>query len=212
MAVPNSKGGKITLFPDTKETEKHKGDSQAGRKAGKYDQSLHEQNSEDFRAELSRQKSQINESSKARRCKQRYARTPRTHRKKPPLEILNHSWNKGLVPEAWKTALFVAVLKPGKDKTSPGSYHPISLLSCVGKLMESAITRCLTWFLETSNVSSPSQTGYCHHFSTENQLALLIQDTENSFQEKRKMLAVFCDLSNAYDPIWKKGLQCRRCC
>ena len=125
------------------------------------------------------------------------------------LEIFNRSWNKGLVPEVWKTAHLVPVLKKGKDKTDPSSYRPISLLSCVGKLMERVITRRLTWFLETNNVFSPSQTGYRQHRNTEDQLALLTQDIENSFQEKRKLLAVFFDLSKAFDRVWKKGLQWR---
>ena len=38
------------------------------------------------------------------------------------LEIFNRSWNKGLVPEVWKTAHLVPVLKKGKDKTDPSSY------------------------------------------------------------------------------------------
>ena len=76
--------------------------------------------------------------------------------RKSLLEIFNRSWNKGLVPEVWKTAHIVPVLKKGKDKTNPSSYRPISLLSCVGKLMELLVTRHLTWFLETNSVFSPS--------------------------------------------------------
>ena len=104
------------------------------------------------------------------------------------LEICNRSWNKGLVPQVWKTAYLVPVLKKGKDKTNPGSYRPISILCCVGKLMERVITHRLTWFLETNNVFSPTQTAYRQHHSTEYQLALL---TDNSIQEKRKLLAIF---------------------
>ena len=100
------------------------------------------------------------------------------------LEIFNCSWNKGPVPEVWKTAHLVPVLKKARDKTNPSSYRPISLLSCVGKLMERVITRRLTWFLETNNLFSPSQTGYRQHRSTEDQIALLTQDIENSLQEK----------------------------
>ena len=123
------------------------------------------------------------------------------------LEIFNRSWNKGLVPEVWKIADLVPVLKKGKDKTNRSSYCPISLLSCVGKLMERVVTRRLTWFLETNNIFSLSQTGYLQHRSTEDQLALLTQDIENSFQEKRKLLTVFFDLSKAFDRVWKKRLQ-----
>ena len=127
--------------------------------------------------------------------------------RKTLLEIFNRSWNKGLVPEVWKTAHLVPVLKKRKDKTNPSSYRPIFLLSCVGRLMERVITRRLTWFLEINNVFSLSQTGYRQHRSTEDQLALLTQDIENSFQEKRKLTAVFFDLSRAFDRVWKKGLQ-----
>ena len=107
------------------------------------------------------------------------------------------------MPEVWTTAHLIPVLKKGNDKTNPSSYRPISLLSCVGKLMERGITRRLICFLETNNVFSPSQTGYRQHRSTEDQLALLSQDIEISFQEKRKLLAVFFDLSKGVE----KGLQ-----
>ena len=111
------------------------------------------------------------------------------------------------MPEVWKTAHLVPVLKKGKDKTNPGSYRLITLLSCVGKLMERVITRRLTWFLETNNVFSPSQTGYRQHRSTEDQLVILTQDIKNSFQEKRKLLAVFFDLPKAFNQMWEKRLQ-----
>ena len=123
------------------------------------------------------------------------------------LGIFNRSWNKGLVSEVWKTAHLAPVLKKGKDNTNPSSYCPISLLSCIGKLMEHVFTRHLTWFLETNNVFSLSQTGYHQHRSTEDQPALLTQNIENSFQEKRKLLAVFFNLSKAFDRVWKKGLR-----
>ena len=42
--------------------------------------------------------------------------------------------------------------------------------------------------------------------STEDQLAYLAQNTKDVFQEKSKVLAVFFDLSNAFDKVWKEGL------
>ena len=53
---------------------------------------------------------------------------------------------------------------------------------------------------------SPTQTGYRKHRSTEDQLAHLAQNIEDAFQEKRKVLAAFFDLSNAFDKVWKEGL------
>ena len=122
------------------------------------------------------------------------------------LKIFNHSWIKGGVPAVWKEAIVIPVPKKGKDKKNPCSYRPISLLSCVGKLLERMINRRLINHLEGNNVLSPTQTGYRKHRSTEDQLAYLAQNIEDAFQEKRKVLAVFFDLSNAFDKVWKEGL------
>ena len=122
------------------------------------------------------------------------------------LKIFNHSWIKGVVPAVWKQAIVIPVPKKGKDKKNPRSYSPISLLSCVGKLLERMINRRLINHLESNNVLSPTQTGYRKHRSTEDQLAYLAQNIEDAFQEKRKVLAVFFDLSNAFDKVWKEGL------
>ena len=121
------------------------------------------------------------------------------------LKIFNHSWIKGVVPAVWKEAIVIPVPKKGKDKKNPRSYRPISLLSCVGKLLETMINRRLINHLESNNVLSPTQTGYRKHRSTEDQLAYLAQNIEDAFQEK-KVLAVFFDLSNAFDKVWKEGL------
>ena len=75
------------------------------------------------------------------------------------LKIFNHSWIKGVVPAVWKEAIVIPVPKKGKDKKNPRSYRPISLLSCVGKLLERMINRQLINHLESNNVLSPTQTG-----------------------------------------------------
>ena len=122
------------------------------------------------------------------------------------LKIFNRSWMKGVVPGVWKEAIVIPVPKKGKDRKNPRSYRPISLLSCLGRLLERMVNHGLISHLESNSVLSPTQTGYKKFRSTENQLAYLVQNTEDSFQEKKKVLAVFLDLSNAFDQGWKKGL------
>ena len=63
------------------------------------------------------------------------------------------------------------VPKKGKDKKNTRSYRPISLLSCVGKLLERMVNQRLINHLESNNVLSPTQTGYRKFRSTEDQLA-----------------------------------------
>ena len=126
--------------------------------------------------------------------------------KRTLLRIYNQSWSTGIVPTIWKEAVIRPIPKKGKDKRDPSSYRPISLLSCVGKLLERIINKRLTWHLESNSVLASTQTGYRQFRSTEDQLALLTQEIEDAFQEKKKVLAVFFDLSKAFDKVWKEGL------
>ena len=65
-------------------------------------------------------------------------------------------------------------------------------------LLERMVSRRLINYLESNNVPSPTQTGYGKFRSTEDQLAYLAQNIEDAFKKKRKVLAVFFDLSNAF--------------
>ncbi|KAK2717266.1 hypothetical protein QYM36_007404 [Artemia franciscana] len=55
------------------------------------------------------------------------------------LELFNKSLNEGAVPQIWKHAIIHPILKPGKDPKDPASYSPVSLLSCLAKLLERPI-------------------------------------------------------------------------
>ena len=54
--------------------------------------------------------------------------------------------------------------------------------------------------------SSQSQSGFGKNRSTEDQVILLTHDIENGFQQKVKTLAVFVDLTKAFDKVWKESL------
>ena len=121
--------------------------------------------------------------------------------KRTLLKLFNESWKSGTVPAMWKKATIIPIHKKGKDKKNQNSYRP-SLLSCLGKLQEKVINRRLLSFLEDNNVLSQTQTGYRKHSSTEAQLALIAQEIENAFQERKKVVAVFFDLTKAFDKVW----------
>ena len=122
------------------------------------------------------------------------------------LEIFNQSWSTGKFPDKWREAIIIPIQKKQKDKTKKSSYRPISLLSCLGKVMERIVNARLLKHLEANNMLSSSQSAYRKNRSTEDQLVYLTQEIENAFQEKRKTLAVFIDLTKAFDKVWKDGL------
>ena len=122
------------------------------------------------------------------------------------LELFNISWRTGVFPTAWKEATIIPIVKKDKDPTKTASYRPISLLSCLGKTLERMINKRLQWHLEDNNLITKEQTAFRKHRSTEDRLTYLAQSVENAFQEKKKTVATFVDLSKAFDKMWKKGL------
>ena len=52
------------------------------------------------------------------------------------LALYNQSCQLGIFPNSWKEGIILPILKPGKDPTLSTSYRPITLLSCLGKLLE----------------------------------------------------------------------------
>ena len=49
--------------------------------------------------------------------------------------LINTLFISGFVPEVWKSATVIPLLKPGKDPSKTDSYRPISLTSCLAKIM-----------------------------------------------------------------------------
>lgn len=52
------------------------------------------------------------------------------------LELLNISFSSGYLPPEWKNAIVVPIPKPNKPPNLPDSYRPISLTSCLCKVLQ----------------------------------------------------------------------------
>lgn len=130
-----------------------------------------------------------------------------TRAKKKLLDLFNNSWETGNVPQCWREADVIPIHKKGKDRHSVDGYRPISLTSCVGKLMERLINTRLSWHLEKNNLIAPEQAGFRHHRSTEDQVTYISQKIEDGFQAKHHTLAVWIDMEKAFDKVWKDGLR-----
>ena len=88
--------------------------------------------------------------------------------KKELLNIFNASLKFGYVPKIWKIAKIILILKKDLDPKLPSSYRPISLLSCVGKLLERIINTRLTEWAESKNILVDEQSGFRKGRSTQN--------------------------------------------
>ena len=118
-----------------------------------------------------------------------------------PLAILiNKSLETGLVPEATKMAKVVPIFK-AKDKELFTNYRPISLLSNISKILEKAIHRQLYTFLQKYNVLYDNQYGFRPKRSTTDAITKFVSDVLLSFNAKEHCIAVYLDLSKAFDTI-----------
>jgi len=117
------------------------------------------------------------------------------------LKLINKIWEEGQIPKAWKVALISPILKHGKPERLTSSYRPISLLPCLGKVMERMVTKRLYWHVEKGNILSPAQSGFRRHCSAADQIARLEKIVRETFVKKQVTIVVFIDLKGAYDTV-----------
>ena len=122
------------------------------------------------------------------------------------LKYINRTWRESKLPTAWLTATIQPILKKDKPPNEPKSYRPISLTSCVGKLAERMVNTRLYWWLENTKSLDNHQAGFRKGCRTEDQLFRFVQETMDGFQDHRHTTAVFIDLQQAYDRVWRQGL------
>ena len=112
----------------------------------------------------------------------------------------------GHIPSIWKRANIILILKPKKDKQQPSSYRPISLLSCLGKLLEKIIKRRLTAHLEERNILPVHQAGFRAGKSTMYNIVRLERYAREELAKRRHSAVIFFDIKAAFDSVWFDGL------
>ena len=122
----------------------------------------------------------------------------------PLAKLLNILLTKSEFPSEWKRANVTPLFKKS-DPSDPANYRPISLLSCLGKLMERCVHNHLYNFLVSNSLLSPFQSGFIKGDSTTNQLVYMYNDICSAL-DQGKVRAVFCDISKAFDRVWHRGL------
>ena len=85
------------------------------------------------------------------------------------LKIINSSWNQGYTPTMWRRATIIPILKKDKDAEKLESFRPVSLPSCLGKVMERMVAARLMHMLEKNTTLNRNQAGFRAIHSIEDQ-------------------------------------------
>ena len=125
------------------------------------------------------------------------------------LEIANQSLKENCFPSIWKKATIIPILKQGKHPKELGSYRPICLTSCLGKMLERTMKNRMTYLLETNKTLRPEQAGFRRLRSTQDQVLKMTQEISDGLNKpkpgKRTVLCLI-DFSRAFDTVWHPGL------
>ena len=116
------------------------------------------------------------------------------------LNVLNCSLSTGQVPKIWKMAIIQPVFKSG-DRSDPGNYRPISIVSVIAKLCERIVCTQLEQYLHDNSILYAQQYGFRHNHSTELAMLDAITKITDEIDAGRIATLVTADTSKAFDSV-----------
>ena len=119
--------------------------------------------------------------------------------------LFNNSIDENEYPDALKYTKAIEVYK-AKDKTLPVNYRPISLLPIIAKVLDTLLNNQLMTHLTNNNIISPTQYAFRPNSSTTLALQSIINRLHHNSHQHNPTLAIYVDLSKAYDTISHRKL------
>src|SRR5699024_4561619 len=105
-------------------------------------------------------------------------------------------------PPVWKVAKGILLRKPNKpDYTAVKAYRVISLLNCLGKVVENIAADANCQHCETMGVLHPGQMGSRKKRSAIDAVACLIQNTHEAWKLQQLVGVLFLDVKGAFDHV-----------
>ena len=119
---------------------------------------------------------------------------------KPLAHIVNLSMKWGVFPNDLKKTVVKPLFKKG-DKRKPENYRPIALTSPFSKISEKIYLRRVLGFIHKNNVIVSNQFGYQKEKSCSDAIAYLHDHVVKAKKQNLMALAIFLDLSKAFDCV-----------
>lgn len=123
------------------------------------------------------------------------------------LLLFQTSLDDGELPTQWRNAKIIPLKKPNKaNYTVAKAWRPISLLSTLGKALESVVAERISYAVETFNLLPTNHFGARKKRSTEQALLLLQEHIYNAWRSKKVLSLVSFDVKGAYNGVYKDRL------
>ena len=123
----------------------------------------------------------------------------------PHLSILfNECLKQGKYPDMFKISQCSPIFKGGDmDPEDPISYRPISILNASNKIFERVLHDQLMNYVENNNILPKFQFGYRKRHNTSQAVLTFAKAVEDALDNKQIAIAIFMDLSKAFDTVDK---------
>ena len=121
--------------------------------------------------------------------------------------MVYHAVRLGYHPREWKKARGILLKKGGKrDFGLVRSYRVISLLNCMGKVVEKVVAKELSQYCEEYFKLHPGQMGGRKDRSAIDAVAMLVHTVQEKWEQKKLAAALFMDVKGAFDHVSKRQL------
>ena len=117
------------------------------------------------------------------------------------LDIFNELYQTQTIPEAWKKVHIFLI-----PKHTGHSLRPITLSSCMGKLMERLLNSRLLWWVEHNGILPHYQSGFRKGRSCSDNIGTLVTTADTGYRTKKYTAAAFLDINSAFDNVQRQIL------
>lgn len=122
------------------------------------------------------------------------------------LKEYNRIWNEGPLPTSWKTGIIIPIPKGGENKHIVSNYRPISLLNCLGKILEKMVNNRLITELEKNNRLNTNQFAFRPGKGTDDYFNELEHLISEPISKGKHVECALLDISKAYDRAWRRPI------
>ena len=117
----------------------------------------------------------------------------------PLVYIFNRSLQDGRLPQVWKQAIVCPIFKKG-DRADPAKYRPVSLMSCICKILES-ICYAIYDHLQVNNILCNEHLGFRSGRSCNLQLLETLQEWSCMVDKGEGCDILYLDYSKAFNTV-----------
>lgn len=122
------------------------------------------------------------------------------------LECYNQIWSSGTIPSVWRSSVVVPIPKNNKKNSTVADFRPISLTSCVAKILERMVNRRLTTALLENGFLDHRQYAFLKGRGLGMYQAKIREILDEAINNDHHIDIAALDIVKAYNRVWRPAV------